>query len=950
MRAGAFLGSLFGRSRAATIVLLPKTFEGYQRVFGRAPTTSQLSEVQSVVQSFEGRGVQHLGAHDRASLLEQLGNVAGDTVAVVGHSRPAPGGMELVLPSGAAVDVGTLRSFLQERGKTLVLISCRSKDLAGAVLEVAEAYAVWRSLSEISRPEIPHGELSSPDTTAMSLRLRGPTDSASSDEEKAAAVSLQVAGGTAFILLPFALGLVALIVVRLSLPESVPGQLPTDQTLRTRLVSGLLRRSRRTAALAATMTGSVCVLVLGIVGRQLSREGVDIWAQGAILTSAVGGAVLAGLASFIARTPTDSVLDRTLRALAGVFLGLSYGVACAAVFTGSLAVQHCLWNGALPNGQTVLLGAVALCVGRWSEFLLLVFLALPTILAADNGFVGRRLARQRLIVGLLLLALGYCTLPVLLALHWRSAVWARRFDRAAAAGSCVMLFDDVSEPHARRSWQQRLEAVPREVGKRRFLSWAPELGYQLLAAPEREESLGVHAPACSHLPSVAPVRSSAAAEPPAAWAWWRSLLPNRRHGAAIQSYHRRVDDLRRGLVHGVGTWDREQRQERMAAMFLGGFDDFGLLIWLGGTSFFTLQSLANGRSGLWTIVPALGLASWLVAVRCWPRLKRPRGLPTAVSGAFVAAFVVLLWRSTRPLEAGWKRVAAEANGVAFDGQGNVHVIGGHWLWTLPSAASDWERHPYPGNSAWGIATAEDGAWTCITPQSGEVNWFKPRDGAWSERARPSQGHSRGIAFCGGALFNVVGSTLYTSDAAGQSWRSVQLPGYVNGVAANGSRLFVVGRQWHSSPDCGATWRTLAAPEGSSPAVVLGRDVAYVWTDDFFGFSTPLWVEELNGGFVERRMPVGDVRAMAVDPRDNQRLWAASWGEGLFETRDAGKDWRLIGLRGVEAWAITVEPRTRNLVLVGPSGILTRPVDYPEAASLALRPSLPPVLPSSSASR
>jgi photosystem II stability/assembly factor-like uncharacterized protein len=68
----------------------------------------------------------------------------------------------------------------------------------------------------------------------------------------------------------------------------------------------------------------------------------------------------------------------------------------------------------------------------------------------------------------------------------------------------------------------------------------------------------------------------------------------------------------------------------------------------------------------------------------------------------------------------------------------------------------------------------------------------------------------------------------------------------------------------------------------------------------------------NGVYVE-----GDVRALTVSPDDPRRL-LAGFDNGVFESRDAGLNWKQLGgpFDGRQVWSIAFEPNDPRTVLVG----------------------------------
>ncbi|HXO16660.1 MAG TPA: hypothetical protein VN909_00675, partial [Candidatus Dormibacteraeota bacterium] len=130
-----------------------------------------------------------------------------------------------------------------------------------------------------------------------------------------------------------------------------------------------------------------------------------------------------------------------------------------------------------------------------------------------------------------------------------------------------------------------------------------------------------------------------------------------------------------------------------------------------------------------------------------------------------------------------------------------------------------------------------------------------------------------------------------------------------------------------------SWRSIG------PAVAGGRVAAVAGTaqdDQLYYLGTAgggVW-KSINGGAtweaVFEKKAVAAVGAVAIDPTNERVVWAGtgeanprndvSYGDGLYESTDAAKTWRRVGLAGV--WSISriaIDPRNPRHVVVGAFG-------------------------------
>jgi photosystem II stability/assembly factor-like uncharacterized protein len=125
-------------------------------------------------------------------------------------------------------------------------------------------------------------------------------------------------------------------------------------------------------------------------------------------------------------------------------------------------------------------------------------------------------------------------------------------------------------------------------------------------------------------------------------------------------------------------------------------------------------------------------------------------------------------------------------------------------------------------------------------------------------------------------------------------------------------------------DDGATWEEVLSTDPvvslvSAPSSSTGPSALYAGTGQYApghvhksvdgGMS---WLVASNG------LPTGEVRSLAVDPRDPQHVYAGSIEGGVSETRDGAASWRLRnrGFREEGIVALAVSPSTPSTIYAG----------------------------------
>lgn len=190
--------------------------------------------------------------------------------------------------------------------------------------------------------------------------------------------------------------------------------------------------------------------------------------------------------------------------------------------------------------------------------------------------------------------------------------------------------------------------------------------------------------------------------------------------------------------------------------------------------------------------------------------------------------------------------------------------------------------------------------------------------------------------------------LWRSDDGGERWDAVTLPrSPVSRLSAMGAsalppaRLYVTAwepcRMTFVSADGGDTWQEYQGPELCSYAPLDSTLVASPRHPDVLylarAHDRPEVYRSDDGGQTWRRLsdvpggytPSVGVNDLAVDPRDDDHVYAATWGAGVYETVDGGTTWRAAspGLpasgAGADVTAIAVDPKRAGVVYAAVAG-------------------------------
>jgi len=217
---------------------------------------------------------------------------------------------------------------------------------------------------------------------------------------------------------------------------------------------------------------------------------------------------------------------------------------------------------------------------------------------------------------------------------------------------------------------------------------------------------------------------------------------------------------------------------------------------------------------------------------------------------------------------------------------------------------------------------EDGARRAVPGIEGPVNvlgagahraWFVSVEGkaAWSYDGSslttvplgwgPAQEALVGAAL-DDAFFVVRRGALVRVELDGHP-REVIQDASITGVDTDGKRVVAVGKHVFVSEDEGRRFEDRGPLELPAPSVYAGGGSYYVVQGGLL--TSQLFVSEAGRALEKRDTPVRDVRILEVDPQDGQRVWLASWGEGVWRSEDGGRSWHDLELEGLEAQALVV---------------------------------------------
>lgn len=365
--------------------------------------------------------------------------------------------------------------------------------------------------------------------------------------------------------------------------------------------------------------------------------------------------------------------------------------------------------------------------------------------------------------------------------------------------------------------------------------------------------------------------------------------------------------------------------------FMAGWTIFKLIVWALFLLVAPALCLQRGLVGAAILVGALGLLLDVMAIDIllgWTRgwaVHIRRALMLYHLGVAIAAGYLLL----QPIDPRWTLVPATAdlaNTAVAPAPDGLLVLGGGQLWLHPRGAEP-RSLAYPGPFAWISHATPDGA-VWVAPRD-EPEVLRRSGETWDSLPRPP-GDVRALAGGRTRLWLVVDRGLYSLLPGHVRWdRSNECPG-ATGVAVapdDEARVLVVGKVWCISPDGGGEWIDVTPPGelAAFPEATLGGlGWMYVTASGVLGSSLHTRGPD-DAAFTARTPPASDVRVLVADPRDGRRVWAGTWGEGVFSSEDGGASWTDLGLQRIQIRSMALDPVARTLSVASSNTIFDKGV-------------------------
>ena len=302
-------------------------------------------------------------------------------------------------------------------------------------------------------------------------------------------------------------------------------------------------------------------------------------------------------------------------------------------------------------------------------------------------------------------------------------------------------------------------------------------------------------------------------------------------------------------------------------------------------------------------------------------------VPERTVAQFVARHVA---DESQPIDPRWTLLPDTAdlvNAAVSPAPDGLLVLGGGDL-RLHARGEPPRSLAYPGPFSFvAHATADGVVW--VVPRD-DAQIFRRRGDTWDALPRPA-GNVGALAGGPARLWLVAARGLFTLRPGAVRWdRSDACPDATAVAVApdDEDHVLVVGRRWCASTDGGRTWTERTPPAEQFelfPEATLG---AGGWQ---YVYSSGMWRSTLHvrgpgePAFGERAAPAGDVRVLVADPNDGRRVWAGTWGEGVFFSADGGASWSDFGLQRVQIRTLAIDPVAQTIAAASSNTIFDQGV-------------------------
>jgi photosystem II stability/assembly factor-like uncharacterized protein len=281
-----------------------------------------------------------------------------------------------------------------------------------------------------------------------------------------------------------------------------------------------------------------------------------------------------------------------------------------------------------------------------------------------------------------------------------------------------------------------------------------------------------------------------------------------------------------------------------------------------------------------------------------------------------------------------------AYGVQFDPFDSKHIFIDYTdigLFASPDGGASWESATNGVPEPWRNTTY----WLAFDPEVKGEMWAAfsgvhdlPRPKMWRRGGFPETAHGGiGISTDGGRTWTRSNSGMHEGAFTHVLLDPASLPGqrtlYACGFGIGVYKSTDNGRSWSLKND-GITekepyaWRIVQAKDGMLYLIVARGNEGH------FGMTTGGGALYKSGDGAEHwtkmKLPAGvnGPNGLALDPRDNRRMYLAAWGQersdvdaggGVFLSTDGGLTWKAIFTRSQHVYDVTIDPKAPDTLYI-----------------------------------